>query len=254
MLNTTVIRPFDIAGTMNEPGSESCQDHVVTLFQTVLVVPECQRDSGRRCVAIVLDVDDDLLHRHFQAFGHCLDDAHIGLVGDNPLDVVLVQMIALGNACAIVAHVRHGITEHRTSLLIEVVQTVIDGEIAGRTDGATGLQVQERQSLAIAAEIAVHATDFLLFRLMGNDYTIDYNTPPSDCPSLWCDWYYDSATKEFKPSDGKTYEYIRWLEWLIKYIFNPADIKLNGEILWQGEDILDRGIIHVKDNVVETMT
>ena len=97
-------------------------------------------------------------------------------------------------------------------------------------------------------------TDFLLFRLMGNDYTIDYNTPPSDCPSLWCDWYYDSATKEFKPSDGKTYEYIRWLEWLIKYIFNPADIKLNGEILWQGEDILDRGIIHVKDNVVETMT
>ena len=97
-------------------------------------------------------------------------------------------------------------------------------------------------------------TDFLLFRLMGNDYTIDYNTPPSDCPSLWCDWYYDSATKEFKPSDGKTYEYIRWLEWLIKYIFDPADIKLNGEILWQGEDILDRGIIHVKDNVVETMT
>ena len=97
-------------------------------------------------------------------------------------------------------------------------------------------------------------TDFLLFRLMGNDYTIDYNTPPSDCPSLWCDWYYDSDTKEFKPSDGKTYEYVRWLEWLIKYIFDPAGIKLNGEVLWQGEDILDRGIIHVKDNVVETVT
>jgi hypothetical protein len=39
---------------------------------------------------------------------------------------------------------------------------------------------------------------------------------------------------------------------LINHFFNRWEVKLNGEIEWEGEDRDDRGMIVVKDNVVKT--
>ena len=149
---------------MHEACSEGCHDDIVALFQQMLVLPKCQWDGSSRCVTEVLNVDHHLFHGQFQAFCHCLDDAHIGLMRYYPLDVVLVQTIALGNQGAVITHVSHRIAEYRAPLLIEVVQTVIYREMAGGRHRAAGFQVQEGKSLSVSAEIGIHHTDVLLLR------------------------------------------------------------------------------------------
>lgn len=108
---------------------------------------------------------------------------------------------------------------------------------------------------------------------------IDYNTPPGQKtwkqrqdegdnsyivnltqtmqPGLWCQWVLELEHVDNEPEwvlqwDGgeKFYEYIAWLQYLITHFFNVWDIKLNGEITWQGEDSSDLGMISVVDSVV----
>lgn len=80
----------------------------------------------------------------------------------------------------------------------------------------------------------------------------DYNREPTTQPGLWCKW---CLTKDgcYLEWDGgeKFYNYVEWLEYMIKHFFEPWGIKLNGEITWVGEDSSDRGKIKVIDNKVE---
>ena len=85
-------------------------------------------------------------------------------MGHNPLDIVLIQAITLSDQHTVIAHVRHSITEHRTTLLIEIVQTMVDGEMRRRADRSTCFHVQERKSLAVSTQIGVHHTDILFLR------------------------------------------------------------------------------------------
>ena len=101
----------------------------------------------------MLDINHHLLHRKLQALGNGLNDTHIGLVRNDPLDVILIQTIAFSNESTIVAHVRHCIAEHGATLLIEVMQAVVDGEVTGRTDRTSSLDVQERQALAVSTKV-----------------------------------------------------------------------------------------------------
>ena len=104
---------------------------------------------------------------------------------------------------------------------------------------------------------------------------IDYNTPPGQqeyggtlggmelyrenerrikeglCqPSLWCDW--EIVGDRFQWNGGeKFYHYIEWLKYLIKNMFTPWGVLLNGEITWQGEESEDIGLIKVTNNEVE---
>ena len=48
----------------------------------------------------------------------------------------------------------------------------------------------------------------------------------------------------------KFYDYIEWLGWIIEKLLKPADLILNGEVEWNGEEPSDVGKIIVKDNVV----
>ena len=71
---------------------------------------------------------------------------------DDPVDVVVGEVVAAHHLQHVVAHVGHGIAEHGASLLIEVVQTVVHREVAGRTDASTGLHVKEGKTLAVGAQ------------------------------------------------------------------------------------------------------
>ena len=54
--------------------------------------------------------------------------------------------------------------------------------------------------------------------------------------------------------DGeKFYEYVEWLEYLVKNFLDPWSYKLNGEMSWSGEEDDDRGTIYVKENKVEAV-
>ena len=73
-------------------------------------------------------------------------------------------------------------------------------------------------------------------------------------PGLWCQWIIeegvDGEDKLCWDGGEKFYEYIPWLNYYIKKFFEPWGIKLNGEIIWEGEESDDKGKIVVVDNVV----
>jgi hypothetical protein len=97
---------------------------------------------------------------------------------------------------------------------------------------------------------------------------IDYNKPPGQgngkkglCqPGLWCQWEvkrdFDIPTTICLEWDGgeKFYNYVEWLNYLIKHFFSKWNIVFNGSIEWKGEDGSDRGVIVVEDNVVKIGT
>ena len=85
-----------------------------------------------------------------------------------------------------------------------------------------------------------------------DDTIIDYNRHPRTQPSLWCRWELSEDRKYIQWDGGeKFYEYVDWLKYLIKKILAPREYILNGEVEWFGEDYNDRGLIIVKNNVVE---
>ena len=91
---------------------------------------------------------------------------------------------------------------------------------------------------------------------------IDHNAPPKGQPGLWCQWIVDPAgTDPENPEDLSTigwdggekfYNYIEWIEYLIKHFLAPWGYKVNGTIDWSGEECTDHGTIYVEDNVVRT--
>lgn len=69
-------------------------------------------------------------------------------------------------------------------------------------------------------------------------------------PSIWCQWVADDGLGLEWDQGEKFYNYVEWLEWLIKEFFEPRGIKLNGEVWWYGEERDDMGKIIVNDNQV----
>jgi hypothetical protein len=71
-------------------------------------------------------------------------------------------------------------------------------------------------------------------------------------PGFWCQWRPNEDGTAIEWDGGeKFYNYIEWLEYLIKQFFEPWGIKLNGDVRWYGEDRDDIGLIEVRDSVVK---
>jgi len=68
-------------------------------------------------------------------------------------------------------------------------------------------------------------------------------------PGLWCQWTIsEDGTKLEWDGSEKFYYYEEWLRYLVEHFFNVWDIKLNGEILYQGEDATDSGNLLMLNN------
>lgn len=79
----------------------------------------------------------------------------------------------------------------------------------------------------------------------------DFNKPPATQPSLWCQWIPDDDGNSIIWDGGeKFYDYVAWLKYIISAFIEPWGYTLNGEVSWSGEDLLDLGLIIVKDNLV----
>lgn len=87
-----------------------------------------------------------------------------------------------------------------------------------------------------------------------NDFAKERHTPGNGIPGYWCQWIIDEDYngEEALVWDGneKFYDYVKWLEYLIKNFFEPEGYILNGSVEFQGEDFDDFGTIEVKDNAV----
>lgn len=63
-------------------------------------------------------------------------------------------------------------------------------------------------------------------------------------PDSWCQWEIHDGRLVWDEGD-KFYHYIEWLCWLIRNVFDPRGVGLDGEVTWYGEDFDDRGKIRV---------
>lgn len=87
----------------------------------------------------------------------------------------------------------------------------------------------------------------------GSD-VIDSNAPPAGQPSLFCDWCPDEAGNAIIcGEDSYNFSgYVLWLKYLIEHFLSPWGYVLNGKVIWQGDEMDDRGRITVENNVVST--
>ena len=82
---------------------------------------------------------------------------------------------------------------------------------------------------------------------------VDHNYPPSTQPGLWCQWTPSADGKYIQWDEGeKFYDYIVWLEYIMKNFLTPKGYSLEGVVHWQGEDEEDIGTIHATDGQVLT--
>ncbi len=84
---------------------------------------------------------------------------------------------------------------------------------------------------------------------------LDYNHSPTGQPGLWCQWTPTEDGQEIEWDGGeKFYDYVEWIEYLIKHFLEPWGYKLNGQVRWRGEEMSDLGVITIEDNIVSTRT
>jgi hypothetical protein len=79
---------------------------------------------------------------------------------------------------------------------------------------------------------------------------LDYNTPPSGQPGLWCNWVPCQDDSITWNRMEKYYKSDKWLEYLIRRFLQPWGYVLNGEVTWCGEEFPDMGVIRVDHNQV----
>ena len=80
---------------------------------------------------------------------------------------------------------------------------------------------------------------------------VNYNDAGSQ-PGLWCQWVITNDVLEWDGGE-KFYNYVEWLEYLIKHFFKPLGYELNGTVYYEGEDPDDFGKIIVSDNYVKVV-
>ena len=88
----------------------------------------------------------------------------------------------------------------------------------------------------------------------GNDASVlDHNSAPRHVPGLWCQWTPTSDGTGIEWDGGeKFYEYEAWLSYIVDNFLKPWGYKLNGTVVWEGEDSSDKGKLIVKDNAIST--
>ena len=77
----------------------------------------------------------------------------------------------------------------------------------------------------------------------------DYNETPRSIPSLWCNFEL-KGNDQLVLLDGRNYEYVAWLEFLVNKLLKPRGYTLNGRVEFDGERADDKGYISVTDNVI----
>lgn len=141
-----------------------------------------------------------------------------------------------------------------------VLNKPLDSDTHSLLDGLATTRRMARKGLdeklyGVEGEFYVQGKDddFFLPEDKRDKTILDYNTPPSTQPGLWCQWKPTADGKAIEWDGGeKFYNYIDWIDYLIIKVLAPRGYVLNGDVSWQGEDSDDRGIISIRNNVIST--
>jgi hypothetical protein len=92
---------------------------------------------------------------------------------------------------------------------------------------------------------------------MGQDYdspsVVNYGwDTPSGQPGVWCQWIPSQDGKSLEwDGNEKFYDYLEWLEYIIKHFLVRWGVTANGAVTYCGEESSDTGIITVVNNTVK---
>lgn len=85
-----------------------------------------------------------------------------------------------------------------------------------------------------------------------DDSIIDFNTPPSTQPGLWCQWRPTEDGKTLEWDGGeKAYNMEDWIFYLLEGFFKPKGYILNGFVEAEGEESDDRWSMRVQNNILK---
>ena len=106
---------------MNEASTEASKDNVISLLQLLFKIPKHQGHTCRTGVSVAVDVYQHLLGLHADTLSYRFDNAKVGLVRHNVVNIIGCSAIALKQFGAVVAHCRHGIAVNSATFLIGIV-------------------------------------------------------------------------------------------------------------------------------------
>jgi hypothetical protein len=83
---------------------------------------------------------------------------------------------------------------------------------------------------------------------------LESSDPPEGQPGLWCQWVpNEEGTAIVYDGGEKFYSFVEWIKYLVEHFLEPWGYKVNGSVMWQGEDIGDVGKIFVRNNEVRVV-
>ncbi len=108
-----------------------------------------------------------------------------------------------------------------------------------------------RRLAAIGLDLGVDAEYFV--DVEDEDKSIvALNLPPGSQPSLWCKWRVNDRGDRLEHTGGEKFDrYVEWLDYLVEHFFSLWGIKVNGLVRYEGNVLLDAGIIEITDNRIE---
>ena len=125
------------------------------------MIPHRQWNSGGTGITVTLNIDYDFLHRKVNSLGYCLNNAIVCLMRNHPIHGIVRQIVAFQYLQHVITHTCNGISEYRTTFLVNVMQVMIDSKMRRWTYGTARFHVQVRKSLSVGTEKGILNTKFL---------------------------------------------------------------------------------------------
>ena len=97
--------------------------------------------------------------------GHRIDNTHISLMRNHPVDTIFIQIITFCNRSTAIRHVRNCIFEYSPTFLIDIMHVIIHRKIRRRTHRSTSFHMQKRQAFTIGSQKSIHDTHIFSSRL-----------------------------------------------------------------------------------------
>ena len=127
--------------------------------QLALVVAKTRRNRGGRGVAVAVDVDHALVLRDAHAARRGVDDAQVGLVGNQETDVVALEVVTLHHLHRDVGHLRNGGLEYGVTVPHDRMPVVLHRLDRSREARTARLHVELHLARAVGAQDRIHDSE-----------------------------------------------------------------------------------------------
>ena len=128
-----------------EPRSDRREKHQASLLQFAFLDGRMhgQRYRPRRRIAVPIDVDDHAFRTQPQPFGRRIDDAKVGLVWDEDINIGPLQPMPFQQRLTKLRLLAYGKLKNLLSVLVHVVHLLLERFLAGRMQASSPGHVQE---------------------------------------------------------------------------------------------------------------